>query len=421
MKRSLPSALVLLGSVIFAFAFSYPLLGHMETAGLAWDWMPSMQLAWAAWNSVIHLHQFPWWQTWVCGGYPIFAHPESRILTPFFLLHLLFGVAVGVHIEIIAHITIGFAGAYFLARSLNISAIGGVACAGTFMGSSWYYLHLGVGHVMFMCYVYAPWILALFLLEQSVMAAILLALVIYEGGTVYPLPYIALLLGALAIIMAVEHRGLSPLIVFAKIGVMTLIFSAPKLIFMLMAFGDFKRPWYSGEVNGLQLMAQLLFSRNQSITLSPPITTWGFWEYGAYISPIFAVLAIAGMLSNFRRALPWLILSGLLFLLAMGDIGYYSPWVLLHRLPFGSEWRLPSRFLILLTLCVGVLAGFGADQLRNRKLVGGLLLSAALLDCWLIGPPNLREALVWPTPQSALTAASFRLQDHDIPCEAVHR
>ena len=50
------------------------------------------------------------------------------------------------------------------------------------MGSSWYYLHLGVGHVMFLGYVYAPWVLALFLLDYAVLAALLLALVLYEGG-----------------------------------------------------------------------------------------------------------------------------------------------------------------------------------------------------------------------------------------------
>lgn len=415
--------LLALGSTLFALAFSYPLLGHLATAGLVWDWMPNMQMAWAAWNSVVHLHQFPWWQTWVCGGYPIFAHPESRILTPFFLLHLLFGPAVGLHLEIIAHIAIGFAGAYFLSRTLKISPLGAVACAGTFMGSSWYYLHLGVGHVMFFGYVYAPWILALFLLDYAVIAALLLALVLYEGGGVYALPHILLLLGVPASILAVERRSFRPVLVFGEILAITLVLSAPKLIAMYETFGAFDRPWSYGEVNPLPLMVKLLFSTNQSITRYPAITTWNYCEYGAYISPIFAIFALVGAVSNPRRALPWLMLSGLLFLLAMGDIGDYSPWVLLHRLPFGRDWRLPSRFLIILTLCVGVLAGFGVDQFRNRKLLTVPLVSAALVSCWLIGPPNLREALGWPTPQSALTPASFRLQDHNgfIPCDAVHR
>ena len=51
--------LLALGSTLFALAFSYPLLGHLSTAGMVWDWTPNMQMAWAAWNSVVHLHQFP--------------------------------------------------------------------------------------------------------------------------------------------------------------------------------------------------------------------------------------------------------------------------------------------------------------------------------------------------------------------------
>jgi len=415
--------LLALGSTLFALAFSYPLLGHLSTAGMVWDWMPNMQMAWAARYTVVHLHRFPMWQTWVCGGYPIFAHPESRIITPFFLLHLIFGPAAGLHLEIIAHIAIGFAGAYFLARTLEISPIGAVACGGTFMGSSWYYLHLGVGHVMFLGYVYAPWILALFLLDYAVLAALLLALVLYEGGGVYALPHILLLLGVPAIIRAVERRSFRPVLRLGEIIGLTLLFSGPKLIAMYVTFGDFSRPWSYSEVNSFPLMVKLLFSTNQSITRSPSITMWNYCEYGAYISPIFAIFALIGTVSNFRRALPWLILAVLLFVLAMGDIGDYSPWVLLHHLPFATDWRLPSRFLIILTLCVGVLGGLGVDRLRDRRLIAVVLVSVAIFNCWLVSPSNLWEALGWPTPQSTLTPASFRMQDHNgfIPCDAVHR
>src|SRR5271155_1379455 len=94
--------LVALGAVIFALIFCYLLLGHLSTPGLAWDWNLNLEMAWAAWYNVIRLHKFPLWQPWICGGYPILAHPESRILTPFFLLHLVFGPVVGLHLEVIA-------------------------------------------------------------------------------------------------------------------------------------------------------------------------------------------------------------------------------------------------------------------------------------------------------------------------------
>jgi hypothetical protein len=419
-ERWIETTLLALGSALFALVFSYPLLGHLGTAGLARDWNPSLEIAWAAWDSVTRLHQFPWWQPKFCSGYPVFAYPESRILTPFFLLHVILGPVIGLHVEVVAHIAIGFAGAYFLARVQTISPLGAVACAATFMGSSWYYLHMGTGQVTFLGYAYAPWILALFHLSAVTPAAILLALVLYEGGMVYPLPQIILLLGALAIVLAAERRSFRPLIVFGEIVALALILSAPKLISTFRTFGGFARPWPADEVNPPTLMVQFLFSHNQSFTHSPPIGTWEFWEYGAYVCPIFAGLAIVGVLSNFRRSLPWLILSGLLFITAMGGVGRYSPWVQLHRLPLLLEWRIPSRWLILFTLCLGVLTGFGTDRLANNKRVATLLLAAALLDCWLVGPPNLREALGWPAPAGALTANVFNFEPN-IPCAAIRR
>ena len=159
-------------------------------------------------------------------------------------------------------------------------------------GQFWYYLHLGVGHVMFLGYVYAPWILALYLLDSVVLPAILLALVLYEGGVVYAFPHILLLLGVPAIILAVERRSFRPVLVLGEIVALTLVFSAPKLIAMYITLGGFSRPWSWSEVNSLPLMAKLLFSTNQNIGRKPPITPWNYCEYGAYISPIFVLFAL---------------------------------------------------------------------------------------------------------------------------------
>jgi len=254
-------AIVALGSTLFALAFSYPLLRHLGTAGLAWDWGYNTEKAWAAWYDVARLHQFPWSQQWVCGGYPIWAHPDSH-LGPFFLLHLLFGPVVGLHLEVVAHIAIGFAGAYVLARVVNISSVGAVACGIAFMGSSWYYLHLGTGHVMFMAYAYAPWVLALFWLSietssfaRMLLSAVPLALIMFEGGTVDVLPHVMFLFGALAVALAVTKLSFRPLIAGVGICVLAAALTAIKWIPMLLLLGNFHRPWPDGEVNPLAVMA----------------------------------------------------------------------------------------------------------------------------------------------------------------------
>src|SRR5208283_814441 len=96
-----------------------------------------------------------------CGGMPLIGNPSSRVLTPFFLLHLVFGPLIGVHLEIIAHLAIGFAGAYLLARVIEIGWLGALASGAAFAGSSWYFLHLAPGHLTFMSVMYIPYIFAL--------------------------------------------------------------------------------------------------------------------------------------------------------------------------------------------------------------------------------------------------------------------
>lgn len=434
------------GSILFALAFSYPLLGHLATPGFAFDWNYTFEHAWAAWYSVMRLHQLPIWQPWRCGGYPLLAHPETRILTPFFLLTLLFGPIVGVHLEVIIHIAIGFAGAFLLGRIVAGPRLGAVACAITFMGSSWYYLHLAVGHAMFMSYVYAPWVVAFFWLSAEVpiidyrrvggpardwvavtccMAAsgVFLALIMFEGGTADILPHTVFLLGALALILSATRWSIRPLLVVVGIGMLGMAFSAIKWIPMLLTLGGLDRPEAATEFNPVtRLLGGAIFSRDQSLTHSIG-AQWNFWEYGAYISPILALFAVVGLVSDFRRALPWLVLAALIFVAAMGNLGAYAPWPLLHHLPVWYEERIPSRFLILFTLCIAVLAALGVERLSDHRVIVACLLGVALVDCWMVGPPNLQWVLANPAPAGELRADMFDLNyvNSQIPCSAIRR
>ncbi len=443
-------------STLFALGFSWPLLLNLNVAGLSGDWNYNIERCWAAWYSVTRLHRFPWTQQWICGGYPLFTYPNFHFSPPFFPMQLLFGVATGLHLEVVVHIAIGFAGGWFLARVLEISPLGAFGCALTFMGSSWYYLHLSVGHLEFMSYAYVPWVLGLFWLGakggdsnrsrssgsdsaryaqfdesqnwpldnaapagMTILAGALLALIIFEGGVVDVLPHTMLLLGVLAVFLSVGRLSLWPLVTLLGVTLVAMALSAIKWIPMELIFRDFVRAVPDNESNRLTWMVRFIFSRDQAMDNFRNVTPFGPWEYGAYISPILAGLALIGAAS--RRAIPWLLLAALLFVTAMGSFGVFAPWRLLHRLPVWYEIRLPSRFLILFTLCVGVLVGFGVDRIRDEhKTLAALLLCAVMVDCWLIGPPMLNVALTFPAKE--LSPAIFDLNYvRQIPCEAIHR
>ena len=93
---------VALGSVVFSLCFGYPIVAHLTHGGVShWslnDWDLNMEWLWVPFYTVTHFHQFPLWDPYKCGGIPLLANPQSVFLTPLFVLHLLFGPAIGVHL-----------------------------------------------------------------------------------------------------------------------------------------------------------------------------------------------------------------------------------------------------------------------------------------------------------------------------------
>ncbi len=403
-RRALEVGLVVLGSLAFAVAFTYPIVANMTGLGLDHDWDLTMEMHWAPFYTVAHFHQLPLWDPYKCGGVPLLGNPQSRILTPFFLVHLLFGPLLGIHLEIIAHLAIGFGGAYLLARQIDIGKLGAFACGATFAGSSWYSLRMAPGHSVFLCIMYIPWVVALFWMgwrNRQLMFAVptgfAAALIFFEGG-IYQTTHVALVLLLLALVLGAQYRSLFPLLLLSTSLAFELLFAAPKLVPAVHFVGFNPRTVDPFEVNTLSMFGQELFSRNQFFSRDSMGGFWGFWEFGAYIGFFFAGMAMLGGTVRFRRALPWSVTTLVLLSLAAGNHGAYSPWVLLHRFPVFSAQHAPTRLLMTTTLFVGVLAGFGVDAICSLRriwltIVIGLLTLAATVDCWWVGVSNMQYLL----------------------------
>src|SRR5271170_2265254 len=86
---------VVIGSLAYALLFTYPWLTHLGQRSSFGDWDTLGALQWSAYYEVRSFHQLPLWDPYRCGGLPLLANPQSRILTPFFLLHLIFGPSLG--------------------------------------------------------------------------------------------------------------------------------------------------------------------------------------------------------------------------------------------------------------------------------------------------------------------------------------
>jgi len=208
------------------------------------------------------------------------------------------GPVVGLHLEVIAHLAVAWAGAYVLVRVLGLNRLAAVGCASIFAGGSWYYLHIAAGHAWLLPYAYLPWLAALLWMSVerrrctfAALGGLLMALIFAEGG-VYLLSHAVLMLGLLASMIAIKRRTSFPLWAFFAMGGFTIGFAAVKLLPTLQLISSrFTDPF---EFNHPSILFQALFSPDQDLyrTLTGGIR--GFYEYGAYIGPFVSVLFLIG-------------------------------------------------------------------------------------------------------------------------------
>jgi hypothetical protein len=405
-----------LGGVIFALIFCYPLLQHFSEVGRVWDWDQYLQLEWVPLWTVTHFHQLPLWNPYECGGIPIIGHPNGRVLSPFFLLHLLFGLPVGLHLEIILQLAICFFGGYLLGKHEDLNPFGCIACASIFPASSWFYLHMAAGHLSFIAWLALPWV-ALFtllaiesgMLSWAVLAGLVTALMWQEGG-VYPTGHAILLAAVLCVALAISGRSLRPLMILAVIGMFTVGFGAIKLLPAYNFMQLYPRPM-GIKVNDYpaRALAVILFSRNQDFS-RVSVGSYAFYEYGTYISPFAAAVAVLGLFTSPKRLWPWIAAAMFFLVLALGDSDFPYAWQLLHSLPPFSSERITARFLVPMLLAVGVIAGYGADFVARRasKVLAVALVAAAIIDAWLVGDFNLAQAAAMADPPVIRSGAAFQ-------------
>ena len=390
--------LVTLASLVFGFVFSYPILSRLRNSAVIWDWDFIEVLAWVPWKTVVTFHQFPIWNPYLCGGIPLLGDPQSSYLTPFFLIHLIFGPIIGLHLEIPLHVAVGWAGGYVLARVLRLGTFGAVTCATIFPASSWFYLHAAAGHHIFFTSTYWPWVLAFTLIAierrrvfWATLPALVIVLIFFEGAP-YQVSYMILILGAVLVPSAVIRRDPWPLIILvANLG-FTYGLAAIKIFPASALLGQHLRPGYTPEHVVVSDVLQALFDRYQDIN-HRGIADWAFFEGGAYLSPLFVLLVVAGAIWRARETWPW-ILAALIFLsLAMGIFAPWAPFALLRHLPIYSSERVAIRMLVPFILCSGVIAAYGVDYFAQRSLLTialvGTLLLLGTIDSFMMGPHNL--------------------------------
>jgi hypothetical protein len=415
---------------LLALVFALPIFHQIDNWGIQ-DWDQHLFYHAVPRQTILEYGQFPLWNPYYCGGTVLLANPQSRFLSPTFVLPLIFGEVRGIKVEIWLHLVIGLLGTYVLARHYGLDRLPAIMAAAIFMLNTMYALNLSVGMTWFMAVAYLPWAFFFYLRAyedpwQALGCGLALVLMFFGGG-VYPLAITLLFLSFYSfVLVAFREQSIARIsLILLVILAVTLGLGAIKLFptieFML---AHPRRVYdYSGySLNGL-LFALLSRDQTLSAIIRLPAEQTGFWngvtggmdENGMYIGAIPLILFFFGIGTHDKRRL-FLFLSLIVFLwLSLGNRPRpVELWTLLHLLPVYSSMRIAQRFRIVWMLCLAIFAGFGFQAahrrlagLRRGQPAGRMVMPAVLLlvvaDLGMVSAPVWKDAFSIPPLETTRT------------------
>jgi hypothetical protein len=351
----------------FTLYFTAPLLATGNQLGVE-DWDVLLFYHASVIKSVFEYGRLPFWNPWYCGGDVLWQNPQVALLSPVYLLALVVSLPLAMKINIVLHYLAGFLGMHvLLTRTFKLSYLPGVlflACLFTLAGGPVF--HLAVGHATFLPYFYLPWVMFCFLraietggLRYAVIGSGIVALAIYNGGMQVTF-MIALALGCFSFMSSLFRRDWRPIALLCAVGVLAFLLAAPKLLPVFAFTGDSRTvdARYAppgADSMGREILMHAFFDPYQYRHLRFGGQNYGWHEYGSYVGPLGGLVIGASfiwiLLHRPWRRENWLgaslaVTALLLLSLALGEIGPYAPYWLLRRLPLVSEFRLPSRYIL---------------------------------------------------------------------------
>lgn len=371
MENKLKDKHFLLGSLILALVYSLPLLLHPHDLGVR-DWDLFTTIAGVPVGSISYYGQFPFWNPYMGGGNILFHHPEVLVLSPFFLLYLVFGELVGLKLQVFLCYALGFYGSYKLFGRLGISKVSSFAMAVVYFGSVHFALHFAEGHMPFTHFCFLPWFIyyvhkAIDRKKYLIGAIVSLALMILGNGAAIPFLYSMTFSALLFLLLALQYKKISFFLnyIYATLGALAL--SAVKFLPMVIYLVQNRWEGNPEEVIPLSALYDIFFGLKHSLFEKLFLgQIWGWHEYGAYISPLVIVMLLFALLRKFKKHYPYLILLLFFLVLGLGNFGQLSLWSLFSHLPGFSSARCTGRSFQLVILTAAILGGFGFDLLSEK-------------------------------------------------------
>jgi len=344
-------------------------------------------------RTVLEWGQFPWWDPWCRGGFPLAANPQCGVFGVATPLVLALGTSVGMRLAQLACLLIAIEGTRRLAWLWFREPLAAVA-AGLIYGINGAVLSLAVaGYYLPMSFCSFPWLLYyVFRLDRrradGALLGFWLAFSVLNGIHYFSVYAVAILAVVwLRGVRARSGRALARFLIHTALAAGVLLALAGwRLATTGLVYRDFPRPFRSAhDLTPWSILMYLLARPVATVLAQMEIPA--FWETLWYVGPV--VLALAAM--SLRRGWRWwhTLAAGCIWL-AAGSVAWYHPsYWLAHLPPFTTMHVVPRwRYMAMLGFGLAVadvLARWRRDGRAALRRLAVVAVVAIAADYGLIG------------------------------------
>jgi hypothetical protein len=355
--RAMPWALRLC-----VISLAYPIMHNPDGLGFS-DWDFVLDKFEAARRTIVIWGQFPWWNPWCRGGFPLAAEPQIGAISMATPLVLALGTSVGLRLSAILCLLIAVEGSYRLAWHWFREPWAAAAAALIYGLNGGVIIKLSLGYVLAMSYCGVPW-LAYFAFRigrkfsDGLWLGFWVAFVVLNGIqylTLYAVPLTAMIwLRALRVAQPVGYRRVLSNTLGA-VGVFFLLCGWRLSTAFLVLLEDKRERVTSWDETPITLLNDLLLRPRPGWNLDFDAASGStFAELTCYVGPVVMVLVAASLILGWRW---WHTLALVCFWLGMGSVRWYHPSSWIADWPFFGSAHVVTRWRILGLLGFGLAAG----------------------------------------------------------------
>jgi hypothetical protein len=372
-----------------------PIMQNPDGFGFA-DWDFSLDKFEALRRTILVWGQFPWWNPWSRGGFPLAAEPQIGpiwMATPFVLT---LGTTVGLRLSSILCLLIAVEGTYRLAWLWFREPWATAATALIYGLNGAVIIQLAMGYVMPMSYCTLPW-LAYFAIQigrrfsDGIWLGFWMGFVVMTGLqylSLYAVPITAMTWIRALRVQPPQRRVALVLHTMAAVGVFLLVCGwRLSTVFLVLLDDKRERVTYWDETPLTALHYLLFRPRPGWIDDFTPTLIATFSELTCYVGPVVLLLAAVSLAFGWRW---WHTLTLVCFWLAMGSLTWYHPSYWLLDWPFFrsahvvTRWRFPA--LLGLAFAAGsVLARWRASPHLAFRALAVSLVGVIAVDFLVLG------------------------------------